>query len=93
MSEIEFNSAGPGEFHIGDKVRVVLEGTLTGYSHDDGHYYLKGASWDKDGLPHIPWLYPLHWSTEFHVIEPGPRNLGNGATNPTDAFAATEENA
>lgn len=86
MSSIEFDPAAAGDFYIGDKVRVVLEGTLAGYSPEDGHYYLYGASRDADNLPHVPWLYALHWSTEFHVIEPGPRDLGNGATNADDAF-------
>lgn len=91
MSGIEFDPEAAGGFHIGDKVRVVLEGTLTGYSRDDGHYYLRGASWEPNGLPHIPWLYTLHWSTEFHVIEPGPRGLGDGATNPAAAFATIDQ--
>lgn len=68
-------------FFIGDKVQVVLEGTLMGYNRDDGHYYMVGHAGD-----HVPWLYTLHWSTPFKVLESGPRDLGDGATSAEEAW-------
>lgn len=79
----ETEPAKSGLFFIGDKVRVVIEGTLMGFNGTDGHYYLKGNSLGAD---HLDWLHRLHWATEFEVLEPGPRNLGDGATNADDAW-------
>lgn len=61
-TSVVFKPGSNGAFYIGDKVRVVLEGTHV------GHYYLKGASWSRDGIPHVPWLYTLHWSTDAFQV-------------------------
>lgn len=62
--------APDGQFYLGDKVRVVLEGVLESYDAELGHYTIRGNS---TGAQHVEWIHNLHWGTEFEVIEPGPR--------------------
>ncbi len=54
---------------IGDHVHVTIVGELVSYDDDLGVWMLKGHAAPESG-GHIPWVYPLHWSTDFQPDTP-----------------------
>lgn len=84
-----FAPAPDGQFYLGDKVRVVLEGVLESYDADLGHYTIRG---NTRGAQHVEWIHNLHWGTEFKVIEPGPRASVTAHTCDVDCDKCNKEN-
>lgn len=51
---------------IGAKVTTTLTGEIIAIDNERGFITLKG---NTKGADHIPWVFEVHWATEFDKVE------------------------